>query len=89
MAKHDDDGVVPRDALGVPLTVGARVVYATARGGGLLQDGVITRVQPTICIRRRGGKVITLGTAQAARRISSARARRQAAKHHLGRILPA
>ena len=64
MAKHDDDGVAPRDALGVPVTVGARVVYATARGGGLLQDGVITRVQPTICIRRRGGKVITLGTAK-------------------------
>ena len=64
MAKHDDDGVAPRDALGVPVTVGARVVYATARGGGLLQDGVITRVQPSICIRRPDRKVITLGTAK-------------------------
>ena len=31
MAKRDDDGVAPRDALGVSITVGAHVVYATAR----------------------------------------------------------
>ena len=64
MAKHDDDGVAPRDALGVPVTVGARVVYATGRGGGLLKEGVITRVQPSICIRRPDRKVITIGTAK-------------------------
>ena len=64
MAKRDDDGLAPRDALGVPVTVGARVVYATGRGGGLLKEGVITRVQPSICIRRPDRKVITLGTAK-------------------------
>src|SRR5438445_7066500 len=64
MAKHDDDGVAPRDALGVAVTVGARVVYATGRGGGLLKEGVITRVQPSICIRRPDRKVITLATAK-------------------------
>jgi len=73
MAKRDDDGLAPRDALGVPVTVGARVVYATGRGGGLLKEGVITRVQH----------------GQTTRCISSARARRQTPKHHLGRILPA
>ena len=61
MAKRDDDGLAPRDALGVPITIGARVVYATGRGGGLLKEGVITRVQPSICIRRPDRKVITLG----------------------------
>ena len=39
MAKRDDDGLAPRDALGVPITAGARVVYATGRGGGLLKCG--------------------------------------------------
>jgi len=62
MARTDDEGLSPTDASGTPLAIGARVIYATSRGGGLLQEGVITRVTPGICIKRPDGKVITIGT---------------------------
>jgi hypothetical protein len=64
MAISDDDGVGLLDAFGTPVTKGARVVYATGRGGGLLQRGVITRVTPNICIRRWDGRVIRIGTSK-------------------------
>jgi hypothetical protein len=64
MARIDDTGIPPTDARGTQITKSARVVYSTARGGGLLQEGVITRVTPGICIRRPDGKVIALGSAK-------------------------
>jgi len=65
VAKKDDDGIGVLDAVGTPITTGARVVYATSRARGLLKEGVVTRVTPVrIGIRRWDGKIITIGTAK-------------------------
>lgn len=56
MARTDDTGIPPTDARDTQITKGARVVYATTLGHGLLQEGVITRVTPGICIRHPDGK---------------------------------